>query len=285
MSPQAEISAPPPPGKRFVTTCLAKGGVGKTTAMFHLLRWYHGCSDGALRVSAFDPDGRNKSLFYLTSGKDEYQSPYPATVVKPMQQEGMFCVTTCLRHDIADVSALDGVGSAHKEIIDDKWFDYLDVPAICAKYNARVTLILIIDNTSLVYRECLETIAKFAATPNVDFVVLHVRRDELDVIDDPVNQQTFNDFVEGVNGRGGVKNLIADWKTRFAWATVPHISTKVSNRLYAAKGTLCDLFNNRFIDSEEHQALMKRLWDGYCAAFRDTSHLLLPVKQTSEVSR
>lgn len=284
MSESADSIATPP-GKRFITTCLAKGGVGKTTTLFHLLRWYSMQLDGRIRIYVADPDGRSQSLSHLTGGEGDFKAPYPATVVNPMRRKELFPCTGCLRKDEADVSALDGVGSGHKEIIDENWFDFIEVPEICAEIQARLTLILIIDNTARVYRECLKVIKKYADRPNVDFVVFHIRRDSADEITRPGHAQLYADFLEGAGGHPGVKKLLPNWDKRYAMGVIPHIDADVENYIFGARGTLHDLFNHKYIDDVEWLRVFQKLWRLYYAAFDQAAPLLLPLKQAVEVSR
>lgn len=260
---------------RVVTAAIAKGGVGKTTQLFHLLRWYAvKFKATGEQVAAFDPDGSNKSLTYLSGGK---LSPYKARFVNVNDRKELFAVTGALEHGQAKISVLDGVGSQQESLIDANWFDYIRVPNICGEIGARVTLVLIVDNTAAVYKQCLRAIRKYGQFPTVDFAILHVRRDHRETLEMPTKRQAFDLFINGDGELPGARALLPDFEKRFAYAVCPHLDTDMDSDMHMVRGTMLDLFNMRYIDDRAHLANYQRTWDDFYAAFDSISHLLLPV--------
>lgn len=278
MSESTRDDIPPlpvvPPGKRLVTFALSKGGVGKSSTAFHLARWFAIVATvHRLRVKLFDPDGSNKSLTYLTGGKSQFK----AVVVNALDREELMEVANVLERDEAEISCLDGIGSHQEQTIDKKWFEKINIPAVCASMEARVTLALIVDNTTEVYGQILRTVRKYAGVPNVDFVLFHVRRDQTDEVTTPFNRDLYNDFFNGAAGNPGVKQLLPDWENRYAFVVIPHFSTRIHSYMFGARGTILDLANWRYINARGHIADYQSIWTEYRQAFEKAGPLLLPV--------
>lgn len=251
---------------RVIIVAIPKGGVGKSTLVNNLLRFYQVFHED-LRIQPFDPDLSNGTLFKVTNGK---YAPYKAVVVDPsVSRRELHPVVGCVISKAADVSVLDGIGSQQIPLIHEQWFEAVHVSDVCREHGIRITMVLVFDNSDQCYEGALDLIRRYGDDDNVDFAAFHIRRAPRDTIDLPSNKRNLEIFM------GEVRKYLTDMN-RFRMARLPYVEQVQASLMFRLRCALIDIQNHRILGDDMEIADYNSLWFDYADAFSHLAAFLLP---------